>query len=699
MAPWVALRSSVVQKLARSFATTRSASLANTMSTRSAPPTFGLQASLPRLPVPQLEDSLNRYLRSLEPILQQQEDLGELPTGATAASELAKRRTWADELLKGGLGQRLNERLHDVDATTENNWFNDRFWVQKAYHEWRAPLLINSDWWLMLRNDPNMPVDVAEDAGDAPAYSRAAITDDALTKSPWGVRRATWLVYRAALYKLALDHQTIKPDASRAGSFCMHQYSRMFGVTRIPCRPHDWNTATNATARHITVMVRDHIYHLDVFDEHGDIVPLPTLEKSISEIVADAQQRGMGEGVGVLSCDDRDKWTLTREHILQLGGANRANLDSIQSSLFVLSLDATVLGKPEGYKASGVGSQPSYADVMAINTSGAGRLGHNRWFDKAISLVIEPNGRTGILGEHSPADALIPSILGDAIVREPCPAPGTPFPDRAEGVTLLESPAPWRKLEWTLDDKVRADIKSAEETAQSLARESDIGVLWYDEYGADWIKKVARQAPDAYIQMALQIAYAQVHGRQTPTYETASTRFFRHGRTDVIRSFSRESYELVKALREKKPASELYQLLSAATSAHTRQTRDHSFGKGFDRHMAGLRLVFRPEDDGEYPALFSDPLFAESQTWRLSTSGLSAGDVFVGTGFGSGYPEGFGVNYLAGGQILKFGMESKRSNPKGDGHPVAMYEHSIAEALRTMRRIVEEGAPPPEAKL
>ena len=44
-------------------------------------------------------------------------------------------------------------------------------------------------------------------------------------------------------------------------------------------------------------------------------------------------------------------------------------------------------------------------------------------------------------------------------------------------------------------------------------------------------------------------------------------------------------------------------------------------------------------------------------------------------------------------------MESKRSNPKGDGHPVAMYEHSIAEALRTMRRIVEEGAPPPEAKL
>lgn len=43
----------------------------------------------------------------------------------------------------------------------------------------------------------------------------------------------------------------------------------------------------------------------------------------------------------------------------------------------------------------------------------------------------------------------------------------------------------------------------------------------------------------------------------------------------------------------------------------------------------GLRLLMR---EGESHPLFEDPLFGESQSWILSTSGLSAGDRFYGTG-------------------------------------------------------------------
>lgn len=42
-----------------------------------------------------------------------------------------------------------------------------------------------------------------------------------------------------------------------------------------------------------------------------------------------------------------------------------------------------------------------------------------------------------------------------------------------------------------------------------------------------------------------------------------------------------------------------------------------------------LRLVMEP---GETPDLFQDELFSKSQEWKLSTSGLSEGDRFVGTG-------------------------------------------------------------------
>jgi hypothetical protein len=37
-------------------------------------------------------------------------------------------------------------------------------------------------------------------------------------------------------------------------------------------------------------------------------------------------------------------------------------------------------------------------------------------------------------------------------------------------------------------------------------------------------------------------------------------------------------------------------------------------------------------DNGERTALFEDPLFERSQEWKLSTSALSAGDQFRGTG-------------------------------------------------------------------
>ena len=54
-------------------------------------------------------------------------------------------------------------------------------------------------------------------------------------------------------------------------------------------------------------------------------------------------------------------------------------------------------------------------------------------------------------------------------------------------------------------------------------------------------------------------------------------------------------------------------------------------GKGVDRHLLGLRLVMK---DGEKSPLFDDWAFTKSQEWKLSTSGLSAGLYFRGTGYG-----------------------------------------------------------------
>ena len=74
--------------------------------------------------------------------------------------------------------------------------------------------------------------------------------------------------------------------------------------------------------------------------------------------------------------------------------------------------------------------------------------------------------------------------------------------------------------------------------------------------------------------------------------------------------------------------------MQRAVQTHTALTRAAIVGRGCDRHLLGLRCMMQAENN-EHHKLFEDSMFRCSQTWKLSTSALSAGDQFRGTGFGT----------------------------------------------------------------
>ncbi|KPV76238.1 uncharacterized protein RHOBADRAFT_34865 [Rhodotorula graminis WP1] len=636
--------------------------------------TFERQKELPRLPIQTLDASLDKYLRSLRPFLLDQAD-AEGHGQDWVDKELDQRRQWAADFVKqGGLGRVLQERLKDVDRITPSNWLDDHFWIKVAYHSWRVPLPINSNWWLMCHDDLSIPAEVRSSGA-----SQGEFTD-------WQIKRAAKLTQRLIDFKVRIDRQEILPDSSRAGPFDMHQYTRVFGVTRLPQMPTD--TLVHVPYPHpspnIIVMALDHFYVLRVVDAaSGDPLPTSELEAQLWAIAEDAQRRGAApDPVGLLSADDRDSWTVAREHLLSVSPVNRASCTAVEDSLFVLSLDNYTLASAEYVSSSPSRNTPDL-DAHIRNASSANGTGRNRWWDKAVGVHVEANGRASMVGEHSPCDALIPSIVCDYALAENL----DPQQPSRRGAHVAEAPKP---LKWVVDDVTREAIAKAGKTVEELAADSEGKMLWYDEYGAGWIKQVGKQSPDAYLQMALQLAYHKTHNKPTATYETASTRLFQHGRTDVIRTFSEDSWRFVKAMRD--PAADAktrYDLLSAATKAHNTYTKDSSTGRGIDRHFLGLRLVLR---EGESHPLFDDPLFAKSQEWVLSTSGLSAGDRFFGTGFGAVYPTGYGINYLAGNQVIKFGIESKVSCKETS---TEVFRRNLTEALREMRQACEEGQSPP----
>lgn len=88
---------------------------------------------------------------------------------------------------------------------------------------------------------------------------------------------------------------------------------------------------------------------------------------------------------------------------------------------------------------------------------------------------------------------------------------------------------------------------SSYDVALKLLNDVDLHILAFSDFGKGVIKK-CRVSPDAFIQMALQLAYFRDIGKHHLTYEASMTRLFREGRTETVRSCSIESSDWVKAM-------------------------------------------------------------------------------------------------------------------------------------------------------
>lgn len=62
--------------------------------------------------------------------------------------------------------------------------------MKKAYHEWRVPLVVNSNWWLAFKNDPSIPEDVISGPD---AYGEGI--------TAWQIKRAASLIHGTLVFK------------------------------------------------------------------------------------------------------------------------------------------------------------------------------------------------------------------------------------------------------------------------------------------------------------------------------------------------------------------------------------------------------------------------------------------------------------------------------------------------------------------
>lgn len=138
-------------------------------------------------------------------------------------------------------------------------------------------------------------------------------------------------------------------------------------------------------------------YHFFFFQNQGNIEPPRTIVNRLKFVLNDAASSATAEfPLGVLTAENRDTWADVREHLMQ--SHNEAALDTIDSALFVVSLD------DKEYTGSSITENP--VPVVQNMLHGDSNGLNNRWFDKSFSLIVCKDGNAGINFEHSWGDGM-----------------------------------------------------------------------------------------------------------------------------------------------------------------------------------------------------------------------------------------------------------------------------------------------------
>ncbi|XP_057691806.1 carnitine O-palmitoyltransferase 1, liver isoform isoform X1 [Corythoichthys intestinalis] len=586
------------------------------------PMLYSFQNSLPRLPVPPVKDTCRRYLESVRPLMD---------------DEKFERMRGLAKDFESNLGPRLQWYLK-LKSWWASNYVSD-WWEEYIYLRGRGPIMVNSNYYAM----------------------------DFLYVFPTSIQaaRAGNAIHAIMLYRRKLDRAQIKPIYLLANKvpLCSAQWERMFNTTRVPGLETDVLQHSNES-KHIAVYHKGRFFKVWMFYD-GRLLRPREIQQQMERILADGSEAAPGEErLAALTAGDRGPWARCRRDRFARG-KNKQSLDAVEKAAFFVTLDET---EQRFRESDPVGSLDSYAKSLLHGKC------YDRWFDKSFNLIVFKNGTMGLNAEHSWADAPIVGHLWEHVLSMDPFKLGYTEEGNCCGEPHPNLPAPLR-LQWDIDLECQEEIERSLTAARTLADDVDSHIFPFGDFGKGLIKK-CRTSPDAFIQIALQLAHYRDKGKFCLTYEASMTRLFREGRTETVRSCTAETCAFVRSVMEERTREERLALLKVAAEKHQNMYRLAMTGMGIDRHLFCLYVVskYLGEDSPFLKEVLSEP-------WRLSTSQTPLQQVELfdlvrhpeyvssGGGFGPVADDGYGVSYIIVGEnLINFHISSKHSSPETDSH-------------------------------
>ncbi|OQV21713.1 Carnitine O-palmitoyltransferase 2, mitochondrial [Hypsibius exemplaris] len=223
-------------------------------------PTMHFQRSLPRLPIPKLEKTVERYLKAQQPLL--------------SPEEHAKTATYAKDFLNKE-GKELNELLLAGFRKMKHTSYISDLWFD-MYLRSRLPLVLNYNPFIAMNDDPNkQKMDQAIRAADLTVSAlrfRNSLNANLLEPDVYHMnpKKTDNETFRKVVSFLPEVVSWYGAYFYKAFPLDMSQYVRLFNSTRIPRQDKD-ELFTDKTARHVAVLCNGAFYTVDVVEKNGDI--------------------------------------------------------------------------------------------------------------------------------------------------------------------------------------------------------------------------------------------------------------------------------------------------------------------------------------------------------------------------------------------------------------------------------------------
>ncbi|XP_077359731.1 choline O-acetyltransferase b isoform X1 [Festucalex cinctus] len=552
---------------------------------------------LPKVPVPPLKQTLDTYLKCVRHLVKDE--------------QFRKTQAIVEKFgAPGGVGEVLQKKLLERRDKMEN-WVYD-YWLEDMYLNNRLALPVNSS--------PAMvfPKQTFKDHKDV-------------------LRYAARLIRGVLEYKVLIDARALPVEFARgqlAGTpLCMEQYSRLFTSYRHPGLMTDTlkvrMNAASMASEHIIVACKNQFFALDVVTNSkplNETEILSQLEKIVS-MAGNAEEKC--PPFGILTSDGRTEWAQARD-IIAKDQTNKDSLALIETCLCVVCLD----------EASGMKPTDTNRALLMLHGGGWEKNGANRWYDKSMQFVVGLDGICGVVCEHSAFEGVVLVQCSEYLTKHI--ARTTLESVKPASSRKLAAP---RRLVWKCNAQIQELFVASRERLQRLVNNLDMDVFTFKGYGKEFIKK-QKMSPDAFVQVALQLAFFKCNGKLVSTYESASIRRFRDGRVDNIRSATAEALAFVKSMMDERSTyteTEKMKRLRDAINAQTNYTIAAITGMAIDNHLLGL-LKSAKELNMERPEIFCDETYLASNQFILSTSQVPT-TVEMFCCYGPVVPNGYGACY------------------------------------------------------